>query len=79
MAEDAIDRAVRETEAALITGLSRTTRWRLEKAGQFPQKIELAPGLFGYRLSDLKHWLESRPSKSLAERQPRHGAAHEAA
>ena len=42
------------------TGLSRVTVWRLEKAGQFPPRIQLSPGRVGYLRSDVKAWLESR-------------------
>jgi len=42
------------------TGLSRVTVWRLEKAGQFPPRIQLSPGRVGYLRSDVKAWRESR-------------------
>jgi len=42
------------------TGLSRVTVWRLEKAGQFPPRIQLSPGRVGYRRSEVAAWLESR-------------------
>jgi len=43
-----------------ITGLSRTTTWRLEKIGQFPKRIKLSAGAVGYRLSEVMAWLDSR-------------------
>lgn len=32
-----MDRIVREAECRRITGLARTTRWKLERTGQFPR------------------------------------------
>jgi len=43
-----------------ITGLSRTTLWRIEKEGDFPKKIRLSAGRVGYRISEVMAWLESR-------------------
>ena len=34
-------RILREPEVHAMTGLSQTTRWRLEKAGQFPKKNQV--------------------------------------
>lgn len=42
------------------TGLSKTTIWRLERAGDFPARIRLSAGAVGYRRSEVKAWLESR-------------------
>jgi prophage regulatory protein len=43
-----------------LTGLSRTTIWRLERAGDFPKKIKLSAGAVGYFRHELDEWLESR-------------------
>ena len=50
---DAPDRIVRETECKAISGLSRTTRWRLEQSGDFPRRRRISPGLVGWLLSEL--------------------------
>jgi prophage regulatory protein len=50
----------RPRELPLITGLSKTTCWRLEKSGDFPKRIQLSAGAVGYRTSELLSWLESR-------------------
>lgn len=42
------------------TGLSKTTIWRLERAGKFPRRLRLSPGAVGYRRADIKSWLASR-------------------
>lgn len=55
-----MDRIVRELEEAHITGLSRTTRWRLEKEGRFPKSIPLGANSRGRLLSELLEWLKER-------------------
>lgn len=42
------------------TGLSRTTCWRLERAGSFPKRIQLSPGRVGYLRHQVKQWLSDR-------------------
>ena len=36
------DRFVREPECRALTGLSRSTRWRLERSGEFPKRRRLS-------------------------------------
>lgn len=55
------DRIVRDPEATEITGLSRSRRHELAKAGEFPAKVKLSERASGYRLSELMVWIESRP------------------
>lgn len=43
-----------------ITGLSEATLWRLEKAGQFVQRLQLSPGRVGWPESRVMAWIESR-------------------
>ena len=47
-------------EAARIIGTSRTTVLRLEKRGHFAPRVRLSPRRFGYRLTDLITWIDSR-------------------
>lgn len=54
------DRIVRPKDVRALTGLSRTTIWRLETAQEFPQRLELSPGAVGYRLSEILNWMQSR-------------------
>ena len=51
------DRFLREREVRSVTGLSRTTRWRLERAGQFPRKRLLSPGAVGWLESEVLAWM----------------------
>jgi prophage regulatory protein len=60
-AENSItDRIVGEPECREITDLSRTSRWRLMRAGKFPKKITLSPNRTGWRLSQVVEWLAER-------------------
>lgn len=43
------------------TGLSRTTLWRLERAGHFPPRIRLSMNRVGRLESDIADWIDSRP------------------
>ena len=51
------DRFIREPECKRITGLSRTTRWRLERAGLFPKRRQISPGLIAWLESEIQEWL----------------------
>ncbi|MGH9829837.1 MAG: helix-turn-helix transcriptional regulator [Blastocatellia bacterium] len=52
---------MREAECHLVTGLSRTTRWRLERNGQFPKRRRLSANATGWLLSEIHAWLSTRP------------------
>tara|TARA_R110002049_G_scaffold309186_1_gene518212 strand:+ start:27150 stop:27290 length:141 start_codon:yes stop_codon:yes gene_type:complete len=43
-----------------MTGLSRTTIWRLEQTGDFPKRVQLSPNAVGWRESEINHWQSSR-------------------
>ena len=60
------ERVVREAEVRQSTGLSRTTRWKLERAGSFPRRRQFSPGISGYLESELVEWLRSRPLRESA-------------
>lgn len=53
------DRIIREKEAALITGLGRTTRWKMEREGHFPVRVKLTATAYGWKLSDITAWIDS--------------------
>ena len=61
------DRIVRSIEAGEITGTSRTTRWRLERAGRFPRRIQISPGGVGWLVSELQEWIRERRDNRQAE------------
>ena len=54
------DRFVREPECKHITGLSRTTRWRLERAGLFPKRHQISPNAIAWLESTIQEWLRGR-------------------
>ena len=60
------DRFIREPECERITGLSRTTRWRLERAGRFPKRRKLSENAVGWLESELQKWLENK-ANSIAK------------
>ena len=41
-------------------GLSDTTVWRMERAGQFPKSIRISPGAVAWRESDVENWIAAR-------------------
>jgi prophage regulatory protein len=43
-----------------ITGLSRTTIWRLERDGDFPERVSIGPRAVAWRLGDVQRWAETR-------------------
>ena len=51
---------LREAKVKETTGLSKSTRWRLEKAGEFPQKVKLGPRASGWIASEVLEWLEKK-------------------
>ena len=55
------DRLLRRCEVEAITGLSRSSIYRLMKDGGFPRPVRVGPGAVRWRASDITIWLESRP------------------
>lgn len=44
-----------------LTGLSRSTVDRLEKALDFPRRVRLGPNSVGWRLDEVQAWIGARP------------------
>lgn len=53
-------RIVREKEVRQITGLSRVTRWRLERKNLFPKRIQLTERCVGWPEDEVLEWLKER-------------------
>jgi prophage regulatory protein len=51
---------VRGRDIALVTGLDRSTVWRLRRAGLFPAPLRLGVQAIGWRRADIEAWLMSR-------------------
>ena len=54
------DKILRAREVQEMTGLSRTTIWRLERKGEFPARVSLCPGSVGWRSSEVESWIKMR-------------------
>lgn len=54
------DRLLRFPEVREICGLSRSSVWRLEQLGQFPQSKKISNRATGWLLSEVTEWLKSR-------------------
>ncbi len=54
---------IRPKDLRALTGLSRSTIYRLSKAGKFVPKIRLTQFACGYRRKDIERWLEERIEK----------------
>jgi prophage regulatory protein len=53
-------RMLRERQVKDLTGISRVTRWRLERRGEFPRKVRLTPRCVGWPESEVIAWLKER-------------------
>jgi len=68
------DRILREKEVRVATGLSRTTRWRLERAGRFPRKRQLSAGAVGWLESEVLAWMNRGVATEDVRERPRRAA-----
>lgn len=46
-----------------VTGLSRSTAWRLQRIGDFPEPVRIALNRVGWWESELTAWKETRKSR----------------
>ena len=51
---------LREPQVSVLTGLSKSTRWRLEREGKFPQKRQLSAKSVGWLASEVEEWIRTR-------------------
>ena len=58
---DARERVIRRKELTEMVGISSTQCWRLEKAGLFPARRQISPGLVGWLESEVIEYLRTRP------------------
>ncbi len=55
------NRIVRLPQVRELTGgLSASTIYRLERAGNFPQRVQLGPNAVGWRYAEVADWIQSR-------------------
>lgn len=62
-------RFLRVKEIQEITGLSKTTIWRLEKCGKFPKRHKISSSAVGWLESEIEKWIEQRTRPSLSDLQ----------
>ena len=55
------DRLLRRRQVEEITGLSRSSIYRLMRNGDFPVPVRVGPSAVRWKASDISAWLESRP------------------
>ena len=56
-----VGEVIRSKQLKQLTGLSRATIWRRERAGDFPARIRLTGTSVGWRRTDIEEWLATRP------------------
>ncbi len=56
-----MDRLLRRRQVEEVTGLTRSSIYRLMQTGQFPRPVRVGPAAVRWRASDITAWLESRP------------------
>ncbi|MBI2603134.1 MAG: AlpA family phage regulatory protein [Deltaproteobacteria bacterium] len=67
------DRILREPEVLNLTGLSRTTIWRLEKEGSFPRRVKISRQAVGWLFQQIQKWMEQKHEISLNIEEGRDG------
>ena len=53
---------LRIPQVLALTGLSRTTIYRLAKSNEFPKPVKLGIRSSGFREDQIKAWIDSRPT-----------------
>ena len=55
------ERLLRRPEVERVTGLARTSIYRLMQSGDFPRPVKVGPAAVRWREGDITAWVESRP------------------
>lgn len=55
--QSSTERIVSSKEVQELTGLSRTTIWRLERNGEFPARVQLSSTRIGWRFTEVQEWI----------------------
>lgn len=63
----ALDRLVKEKERRLITGVSKSEAFQLERKGLFPRRRQISNRSVGWLLSELVAWVHSRSVASSVQ------------
>ena len=54
-----MDRILRLPQVLELTGLSRISIWRMQKAGRFPKCFRLGDRAVGWKQSEIEVWMEN--------------------
>ena len=57
-------RFIRASEVVRMIGVSRTTLWRLVRAGLFPQPVRITKRNTGYIFDDVESWIRDRARRT---------------
>ena len=55
------DRLLRRRQVEEITGMSRSTIYKMMQNGEFPRPVRIGPAAVRWRASDITAWVETRP------------------
>ena len=55
------DRLLRRRQVEEITGMARSSIYRLMNMGEFPRAVRVGKAAVRWKTSDITAWLESRP------------------
>ena len=58
-----LDRYLTLAQVESVHPVSRSTRWRMVRAGTFPRPVRLSPGRIGWREGDIRDWCLARLSQ----------------
>jgi predicted DNA-binding transcriptional regulator AlpA len=58
-------------EADNRTGMTRAQRYTEEKAGRFPQRVQITPFRIGYFEDEIDTWIASRPRAASVIQTPK--------
>jgi len=61
------DRLLNWAQVGQLTGLCRTTAWRMRRAGDFPQPVAISPGRVAWRGRDIIASIQSRGAPAAAD------------
>jgi len=57
---DDSERILRTKDVLELVGLSRSTIWRMQRSGTFPQCVNLSTNRIGWLYSDVMEWVRTR-------------------
>ena len=61
---DDFGRLLRRSEIEVKTGLTRSTIYRLMRAGAFPEPLKIGPRAVRWRATEIESWIAERPRAS---------------